>query len=793
MKRGQMRRARPRTGGAQPQQPLARSAWKRCWLPPVLVGIILCIAACGWAFLRDTPVGGLGRVNVARELTVAARLPAGPGALAGANLLLITMDTTRADYLGCYGSSVSTPALDSLAHRGVLFSQAITTAPITLPAHASLLTGFYPHHHGARSNAFYRLDEQRETLARTLKSAGYATGAVISAFVLESRFGLSQGFDYYNDDFGDAAPHPERLDPQRRGDLTTNHALEWLHEHAGQPFFLWVHYYDPHAPFDPPAQYAQQYPQSPYAGEIAFMDAQIGRLLEAVDQLGRTDDTLVVAVADHGEGLSEHGEAAHGYLLYNATVHVPLIMACGRKLGGGVHVPGLVSITDVMPTALSLLGVAAPPSDGCDLTRSEPSGPVYCESLYALVEQGWAALFAVFNNQKKYVFGPNPLLFDLAADPQEARNLTRSKPEVASRMLGRLSGFFGPELTLPGAPEPTQKLDPVDLAKLQALGYAGQRAPDDFAHEPRPDPAELLPLLYSVQKVVWGVLDGKTRPEQAIRAVEDVIRTNPGFYPAYQHLADLLSDVGDLNQAATVARRGLELRPRNVSLLSSLAHIEMRSNDGQAAAELFRRVLAEYPESFDAQIGLGVALLASGQPGEATDLFLKVAHVAPEEPNACRGLAQAAIATQRTDEAARLLAGEVEAHPALVPPRMALAAIRRRQKLCAQAADLLREGLLLQPNRLELADELATTLLETDSQVRDPREAARIMEAACQRTDYKKPEFMLTLSTAYYELGRRAEAIRLAQQAQQLAWSANQTDLAQRIAGVVRRYQQSGI
>lgn len=758
--------------------------------------IIIVLAACGimaaWFATRSGAPGGLWRLQVDPKLRCESRFPAVPGALAGSNVLLITLDTTRADYLGCYGGSVQTPALDELARRGVLFSQAITPAPITLPAHASLLTGLYPHHHAARTNGFYRLEDTHKTLARELKNAGYATGAIVSAMVLGSRYGLDEGFDSYHDDFSDATPVPQGYEAERRADRTTDRAVAWLRAHCGGAFFLWVHYFDPHMPYDPPPPYAQQYPQNPYAGEIAFMDAQLGRLLDALQQLGLGDNTLVIAAGDHGESLNEHGEAAHGYLLYNPTVHVPLIMACGQRLGGGVHVPGLVSLTDVMPTALALLGLPPPEADGVDLTRVKPTGPVYCESLYSLVEQGWAALFAVYVNQQKYIFSPNPQLFDLPADPPESRNLVATQPETAARMQQRVSDFFGEELSRPGAPAPMEELDDVEIAKLRSLGYVGTRAPDDFADRPRPDPTVLLPLLQRMQFAASGALGGHIPFQDAVNTLQDIIQNRPDFHPAYQYLADLLNDMGDLEQAAAIARRGLEIAPNNTALLLSLAQVESQRGNADEAADLFRRVLTAYPESFDAQTGLGLALLGGGDSGDALEVFTDLAEVAPSDPHVCDGLARAAIASQRMDEAVAVLTAAIKDQPTVVAPRLALAAIKRTQKLCWQAAKVLREGLALTPRQPQLTDALATTLLQTGTQSYDPGEAARLMERLCQRTQYKEPQFMLTLSAAYYHLGRAEEAISVAQTAQQLAAIAGYDALAQRIGRAVERYAQSG-
>jgi arylsulfatase A-like enzyme/tetratricopeptide (TPR) repeat protein len=751
--------------------------------------LAICVAAAGWYWISGRTTSSSRVAVVDPTLTPADGLGVEPGALAGCNLLLITLDTTRADYLGCYGGSVRTPALDALARRGVLFSHAVTTAPITLPAHASLLTGLYPHHHGARHNGLYRLGDEHHTLTQSLKAAGYATGAVISAFVLDTRFGLGPGFDFYDDDFSDVGPHSHRLDPERKADQATDRAVDWLRANADEPFFLWVHYFDPHAPYDPPAPYDRQYPDDPYAGEVAFMDAEIGRLLEALEQLGRTDDTLIIAVGDHGEGLGEHGELAHGYLLYDATVRIPLIMACGERLGGGTRVAGVVSINDIMPTVLSLLDLPVTPTDGRDLTRAQPAGPVYCESLYSLIEQGWAALFAVFEAQHKYIHGPDPQLFDLSADPRESHDLTDAQPQVAAEMLSRIRDFFGAELERPGAPPATEQLDAADVARLESLGYVGHVA-DDYVDEPRPDPAKLLPLLQECQSAVAAAANGSISLQQAIRVVGGVLTEHPDFHPAYQPLAGLFFDAGDLPQAESVARRGLELRPENTQLMMSLSRILMRQGNGQEAAALCRRVLATYPGSFDAQIGLAGALLLTREFTEATDVFLSLAKAAPQDVKVCRGLTQAALRSRRTDQAVAVLSAALEAQPGLVPPRLALAAIQRNTRQHAQAIAVLRTGLTLAPDQLDLAEALAVTLLMAPGEWHDGAEAAQIMEAVCQRTNYRQPRYMLTLSAAYYDLGEPQRAIDTARSAQQLALSAGDNDLARRITGAIRRYSQ---
>ena len=756
----------------------------------VLVVLAVGLGTAGWFYTRSGSQRAVRIAVVDSTLAVAHGLNAEPGSLAGSNVLLITMDTTRADHLGCYGGAASTPTLDELAHRGVLFSQAITPAPITLPAHTSVLTGLYPHHHGIRHNGLYRLAPEHETLAHTFKAAGYATGAVVSAFVLDARFGLAAGFDSYDDDLTAPELQSDWFDPERKAIQTTDHAIAWLRENVNQPFFLWVHYFDPHAPYQPPSRYAEKYSQDLYSGEIAYMDAELGRLLATLNELGHTDDTLIVAVGDHGEALGEHGESAHGYLLYNPTVRVPLIMACGDRLGGGAHVPDLVSLTDIAPTVLGLLDLPQIATDGRDLTRTDPIGPIYTESLYSLVEQGWAALYGVFDEQHKYIIGPSPKLFDLSADPLESRNLAAAQPQVAADLLGYATSFFGDELERTGAPTATESLDTADLARLQSLGYVG-RATDDFAGEPRPDPEEYLPLLQRFQAVVHYAATGRMSRAQAVRTVEDLLAEHTDFYPAYQQLVDLNIDAGDLPKAAEVARRGLALRPENVGLQLALARVETLRGNGAEAVTLCRRVLSIYPESFEARLGLAAALLLTKEFSAATDIYLKLAKTALQDTYVCRGLTQAALASQRTAEAVAVLSAGLETRPMLIQPRLALAAIRRANMRYAQAISVLRAGLSEVPQQPDLTDALAVTLLTAQGDLRDPNEAANLMEYVCRQTNYQQPRFMLTLSAAYYALGRPTAALELARHAQQLALNTGQNDVAQHLARAIREYSQA--
>ena len=275
------------------------------------------------------------------------------------NLLLITIDTLRADHLGCYGNqNIQTPTIDALAAQGMLFQQAFTPVPITLPSHASILTALYPPAHGIRDNGYFILDDSHQTLAEILKEKGYITGAIVASYVLNSRFGLAQGFDFYEDNI---VPDPNGNNPfryERRADAVVALAEDWLSKNKGEKFFLWLHLFDPHDPYEPPEPYKSEYAQTPYDGEIAFTDACLGQLLKKMEELKIQQNTLIVLTSDHGEGLGEHGEKTHSTFIYDTTLHVPLIISIPGLKAAGRSYDFLVRTTDILPTALGLMGLA---------------------------------------------------------------------------------------------------------------------------------------------------------------------------------------------------------------------------------------------------------------------------------------------------------------------------------------------------------------------------------------------------------------------------------------------------
>jgi arylsulfatase A-like enzyme len=413
------------------------------------------------------------------------------------NAIIITLDTTRADVLAAYGGvNVETPALDRLAREGIVFDQATTTVPLTLPAHTSLLTGLLPQHHGVRDNTDPALDRKYETLAEALHSTGVRTAGFISSAVLGSRRGLAQGFDKYSEG--------QTVSPRLRrpANLVVDEAIQWIDAQRGVPFFAWLHLYDAHAPYTRPEPYRTMYEDVPYLGAIAFMDAQIRRLLTELEQQHLLDRTLIVVASDHGESLGDHGEDGHGMLLYQSTMRVPLIVRMPGITPKRVTEP--VRLVDVMPTVLDAFGVAASARDGVSLlpamtgSAADLDLEVYSESLYPR-RFGWSEIRALRSGRFKFVAGPLPELYDLDTDPGEQRNIYAERRSLASAMSARLAAFVRSDVPVRSSRNP----DSESGERLAALGYVnpGGSTLDNYLSGPAPDPKECIGVYNTIARM----------------------------------------------------------------------------------------------------------------------------------------------------------------------------------------------------------------------------------------------------------------------------------------------------
>ena len=401
------------------------------------------------------------------------------------NLVIVTIDTLRADRLGCYGNrGVATPRLDHIAAGGALFEQAAVHVPLTRPSHVSIFTGLLPAEHGIRDNVSPSLASDVPSLAPMLKAAGFRTGAFVSSIVLSRQSGLNRGFDDYSDRFEIDADDARFLNTiQRPGDVAMREALAWIPSAGDGRFFAWIHLYDPHDPYEPPEPYASRYAGRPYDGEVAWTDELMGRLEGGLERLGLQDKTLLVVTSDHGEGLGEHGETVHGFFVYESTLRVPLIVR-GPGVAPGRRMKGVARSVDLLPSVLDLLGVPAPAGwkgSGRSLApvlrgtaAMATSEPAYAESLLPLLHYGWSDLRALRDGRWKYIQAPRPELYDLEADPGETRDLAAEMPARAEALRNGLAAHLSRERAV--------KTDaagvPADLLeKLGALGYLGAGAP----------------------------------------------------------------------------------------------------------------------------------------------------------------------------------------------------------------------------------------------------------------------------------------------------------------------------
>jgi arylsulfatase A-like enzyme/Tfp pilus assembly protein PilF len=560
------------------------------------------------------------------------------------NVLLVTIDTLRADAIGAAGNAAaSTPWIDRLASGGVRFGQAHASTVVTLPSHANILSGVYPFRHGVRENAGFRFPETTETLATLLRARGYRTGAFVSAFPLDSRFGLTRGFDLYDDRFPKSDATAFRV-PERRGADTVAAAVRWIDGAApsgppgDRPWFAWVHVYEPHFPYAPPEPYASRYADRPYFGEVAAADAALGPLLQRALDAASPRPTLVVLTGDHGEALGEHGEMTHGLFAYEATLHVPLILYQPRLLAPrAVATP--VRHVDILPTILDAIGAPLPASlDGqslLPLATGESTAPTvtYFESLSASINRGWAPLFGVARGSLKYIDLPIPELYDVANDPAEAHDLSAAKPAETRELQTLLNQLRSADR---GAAPGRERAETRE--QLRSLGYVTGAATAKPHYTEADDPKRLIAIDREIDEVVSTYQHGDLRG--AIALGERVAHERPDMPLSLVHLAFLYNEAGDHPRATAAIRRALALNPgaTDVAALAG-AYLTEAGRADEAAAVLKPYVDVQQPD-VDVVNAYGVALATAGRTREALDVFARARAADPSS-----GLADANIAT----------------------------------------------------------------------------------------------------------------------------------------------------
>jgi arylsulfatase A-like enzyme/Tfp pilus assembly protein PilF len=603
------------------------------------------------------------------------------------NLLLITLDTTRADRIGCYGYQPAlTPALDEIAAGGVLFENAFAACPVTLPSHSTMFTGLTPREHGIHHNGMGKLDSRIPTLAEMLSSRGYETGGFVGAFVLNRKFGLNRGFRKYDDSTGAEVANGQ-VQRRRGAPLVVDVALEWLKTRTSRPFFCWVHLFDPHAPYRPREElFGPRFAEHPYDAGIALADQQIARIIDFLDQHNLRSRTLIVVVGDHGEGLGDHDEREHGHMLYNSTLRVPLIVAHPGLCKRGHLVADPVSLVDLLPTFEDCLALnPAPKRSGRSLRRGlageafEPRS-CYAETDIPFLEHHCAPQRSLVADNWKYIRSPRPEIYNLLQDPEELHNLADARPETVQKMEVMLADL---EARLPVRTAPAVNLSAAERRSLAGLGYVaspkgGRRGGtgDAPAQQSLPDIKDRLRFHEAVEDA--NVALDENRPRDALAALEKVAAAVPDYLPARMFLGEALAKSEQLDEARQVFEKLAQEDPEQGAVHSRLGWVLGRLGQTEAALVELNKAVELAPDTAEYLVNLGSTFLELNHPDEARELFRNAMDVDP----ACANFEIGKILAAGGDlnGAVRCYKQTLEADPNWIPLNSEIAILLARQK-----------------------------------------------------------------------------------------------------------------
>lgn len=562
-------------------------------------------------------------------------------------VILISIDTLRSDHLPAYGyKGIETPNIDALRGDSILFSKAYSHVPLTLPSHATILTGMLPADHGIRDNVGYRLPDSVPMVQELLAKNGYATGAAVSAFVLRRETGIARGFDFFDDDVRPVNGETLIGRVQRDGGDTLKAGQKWLDAQGKKPFFYFLHLYDPHSPYTPPEPFFTRY-SNHYDGEIAYADSVVGDLIADLKRLGIYDDALIILLSDHGEGLSEHGEEEHGLFLYREALQVPLIVKLPqqRKKGATIGVP--VQLVDVFPTILDRTATPMPASGhrtGQSLLTFLDGGavrPVYSETFYPRFHFGWSDLHSLIDGNDHYIRAPQPELYDLAADPGEKRNMIEENRRATVKMRAAL------EPLVKEAQTPTN-IDPEEARKLAALGYVGSTVPANSG-DVLPDPKRMTGVFHDIRQAYTYYRAGQE--QEALKLTDSLLASNGQITDLWDLKSKIVFKMGDTKGSIEVAKEGLRHVPGAIALLFDVANLALSVGDLDTAEK-------------HAEIALKI------EPGQAHDILAQVAQRRGDMQKA-ESEAKLAVGTEHDPTDVLIMLGSIEKKRGNIPAALA--------------------------------------------------------------------------------------------------------------------------
>ena len=582
------------------------------------------------------------------------------------NILFFTLDTTRADHLGCYGyHRAETPNMDRLAETGILFKNTTCQVPLTLPSHSSIFTGTYPFYHGVRDNGGFYLESDRTTLAEVLKENGMATSAFVGAFVVDSRWGLDQGIDYYYDNFDFTEYKRVSLDSvQRKGGKVIEAFFEWFEKNYQKRFFSWIHLYDPHTPYEPPEPYKTRFSKwdwGLYDGEIAYVDDLIGKVLDKLMERDVLEKTLIVIVGDHGESLGQHKEPTHGFFVYDAAISVPLIMHLPSRYLRGKKVNARVETVDIMPTLLHILGLPLPSEiQGKSLLplildkNSNQERFAYSETYYPRYHFGWSELKSLQNSRYKYIQAPRPELYDIVNDPNELTNIYRQKIRIGKQFEQNLNSLLQ-KMSAEGIEEKgPQKLDEEAIEKLKALGYVGGFTSQSKLSKTRDlsDPKDKIHLFNKIKMAEGNFAEDKL--DEALETITDVIEEDPLIKEARRVRARIFLKLDRLEEAIEECKEALKLDPEYEAAIFSLAHAYKRLKKYEEAIAGYERLMQLDPRDYKPAYNLGEIYMKMDDVDKAIFYLQKAIKLEPERSSMAHNLLGTAYLEKKMTEQAEM-------------------------------------------------------------------------------------------------------------------------------------------